>query len=128
MVPHINNQIWLNERQITCVKTKRTQRRTNGSHRLNIFKDLILFLAGLSGIAYMTVTGNVNLWLLIAFSSMAGATGFINFVMLLRGLPIESGSSVEAQRQLQSELPKSLDESGIDIYERRKPEASGNTG
>jgi hypothetical protein len=55
---------------------------------------VILFFFGLSGISYQTLTGEVNVPLLLVFAASTGAPALINSVaMLLRGGGIGSSPS-----------------------------------
>lgn len=64
-----------------------------GDRRIAVFKDLTLFLGGLTGIGYQQITGDVNTVLLIIFTAMTGVPGLTNLISLFRGLPTESPSS-----------------------------------
>jgi hypothetical protein len=50
-----------------------------------VLRDVLLLLGGLAGIGYQTVTGKVDISLLIAFLAMTGLPGLTNLVSLLRG-------------------------------------------
>lgn len=58
-----------------------------------IVKDLILFFGGLTGIAYQQITGDVNLVLLIIFTTMTGVPGLTNIISLVRNSPTVLPSS-----------------------------------
>lgn len=58
-----------------------------------VSRDLILFAFGLVGIAYQTITGDVNFVLLAIFTAMTGVPGLTNLIVLSRGPRIESPSS-----------------------------------
>lgn len=75
-------------------------------HRITVAKDVLLFVGGMVGIAYQTVTGHVNFALLAVFTAMTGVPGLTNMISLIRGsdtkppspsspspdLPTDSGS------------------------------------
>jgi hypothetical protein len=68
-----------------------------------IVKDLVLFFGGLAGITYQTITGNVNLPLLIIFTAMAGVPGLTNISSLFRALSTQSRSYSEVHSLSESE-------------------------
>lgn len=73
--------------------TRDTRRRL----RWSASRDVILFVFGLAGISYQTLTGEVNVPLLLVFASSTGAPALINSVaMLLRGGGIASSPSPPA--------------------------------
>jgi hypothetical protein len=49
-----------------------------------IAKDVILFVGGLSGIAYQQITNNINPLLLLIFATMTGIPGLMNVISLWR--------------------------------------------
>jgi len=50
-----------------------------------IAKDIVLFVGGLSGIAYQQITNNINPLLLLIFAIMTGTPGVVNIISLWRG-------------------------------------------
>lgn len=50
-----------------------------------VIRDTVLFVFGLSGIGYQTLTGQVDISLLLVFTAMTGVPGLTNLVSLLRG-------------------------------------------
>lgn len=67
---------------------------TRQPQRYDVVKDALLFVTGLSGIAYQTVIGPPNVPLLLVFVSMVGTPGLTNLLSLLRnGSLTESSSS-----------------------------------
>lgn len=60
---------------------------------ISVVKDLVLTLGGLAGITYQTITGQVNIPLLITFTAMAGVPGVSGLVSAIHGSRIESRSS-----------------------------------
>lgn len=52
-----------------------------------VVRDGLSYLFGLAGIAYQTLTGNVNPYLLIVFGAMTGVPGITSLISLVRGLP-----------------------------------------
>jgi hypothetical protein len=63
--------------------------------RIAIAKDLILLIGGLAGIAYQTITGEVNIVLLAVFTAMTGAPGLTNLIGLVRS----SATALASQSQ-----------------------------
>lgn len=55
-----------------------------------VTRDALLFVGGMTGIGYMTVSGNVNLALLAVFTAMTGVPGLTNMISLIRGSGTES--------------------------------------
>jgi hypothetical protein len=53
--------------------------------RVEVIKDVVLFVVGLGGIIFQLVTGNVNVALLAVFTAMTGVPGLTNLVLLLKG-------------------------------------------
>lgn len=74
--------------------------------RIAVAKDLILFLGGLSGIAYQQVTGNVNVVLLAVFTAMTGVPGLTNLISLWRGSVTELQSRSPVSEPSESESSK----------------------
>jgi hypothetical protein len=67
-----------------------------------VVRDVLLLLGGLLGIGYQTVTGKVDIALLIAFLAMTGLPGLTNLVALLRG---GSGGASPSSPSVSPELP-----------------------
>ena len=65
---------------------------TDRDKKISVAKDLVLFIGGLAGIGYQQVTQNVNPYLLLVFSLMAGIPGVTNLIMLIRGSPTDTQS------------------------------------
>lgn len=83
-----------------CVNTRS---KTNVRDVIAIAKDAILFLGGLSGIAYQQVTGNVNFVFLAIFTAMTGIPGLTNLIFLLRGSSTDLPSPLPVQRHSEPE-------------------------
>lgn len=62
--------------------------------KIMVGKDIVLFLGGLTGIAFQQITGNVHPLLLLVFSLMAGIPGLTHLIMIVRaGITTEPSSS-----------------------------------
>jgi hypothetical protein len=72
---------------------------------VTVVKDLLLFLVGLAGIIYQTVTGGVNVILLTVFVSMTGLPSITNGIALVRGLTTASQSSPPAEPRSSTDSP-----------------------
>lgn len=70
-----------------------------------VVKDLLLFLVGLAGIIYQTVSGSVNVILLTVFVSMTGLPPITNAIALVRGLTTASQSSSSAEQRSSTDSP-----------------------
>lgn len=79
--------------------------KTPTERRIAIARDLVLFMFGLAGIAYQTVTRDVNFVLLTIFTGMTGVPGLTNLVGVLRTSGIASPPSSSA-------LPEPASDSG----------------
>lgn len=79
--------------------------KTPAERRIAIARDLALFMFGLGGIAYQTVTRDVNFVLLAIFTSMTGVPGLTNLVGVLR-------TSGTASQPSSSALPAQASDSG----------------
>lgn len=71
--------------------------------RMAVVRDVILFVFGLAGIGYQTVTGKVDIALLIVFTTMVGTPGLTNLISVLRGSDTESPSLPPASQPPASE-------------------------
>lgn len=71
----------------------------------NRLKRWLLLLAGLVGIGYQQYTGEVNWFLLLVFTSMAGVPGIAEIILLIKNSPIviRSSSSHSEPLELDSE-------------------------
>lgn len=76
--------------------------------RVEVIKDVVLFVVGLGGIIFQLVTGNVNVALLAVFTAMTGVPGLTNLVLLLKdGFVTGSPSSTSAPPRSDSDSGKS---------------------
>lgn len=65
--------------------------------RMDVIKDVALFVVGLGGIVFQLVTGEVSVPLLAVFTAMTGVPGLTNLVSLLKGgFATDSPSSTSA--------------------------------
>jgi hypothetical protein len=72
-----------------------------------ITKDVALFVAGLGGIVYQLLTGEVDIALLTVFTAMTGVPGLTNLVSLLRnGSGITSPPSTSQPAQSEPDSPR----------------------
>jgi hypothetical protein len=53
-----------------------------------LVKEWLLLLAGLAGITYQLITGEINLALLLVFTAMTGVPGLAHVLSLIRNSPI----------------------------------------
>lgn len=72
-----------------------------------VVKDTILFVFGIGGIIWQTVTGDVNYALLGVFTAMVGVPGFTNMVTLIRGSGTTSSQPTSAPSGSSSESTNS---------------------
>lgn len=77
-------------------------------------KSWILLLAGLAGIGYQQWTGDVNIVLLLIFTTMTGVPGIASIISLIKTSPIVLQSSSSQPQRSESEqensFPKSLED------------------
>lgn len=73
----------------------------------NRLKRWVLLIAGLAGIAYQQYTGEVNWFLLLIFTSMAGVPGITEIILLIKNSPIVIRSSSSPSEPSESELDSS---------------------
>lgn len=71
-----------------------------------VLRDGILFVFGLVGIAYQTVTRDVNIPLLISFISMVGVPGVAHTISVIHSLVIGLSQSSSASRESSLEYGK----------------------
>jgi hypothetical protein len=67
-----------------------------GSRIFAVTRDVLLFVGGMVGIGYQTITGDVNYALLGVFTAMTGVPGLTNMISLVRGSATESPPSSSA--------------------------------
>lgn len=61
--------------------------------RVDMVKDIVLFVVGLGGIIFQLLTGDVDVALLAVFVAMTGVPGLTNMVSLIRGGYVTDSSS-----------------------------------
>ena len=72
--------------------------------RVEVAKDVTLFVVGLGGIIFQLVTGEVNFALLAVFTAMTGVPGLTNLVLLIRGGYVtDSPPSTSAEQRSRTE-------------------------
>lgn len=67
-----------------------------------VAKDIVLFLGGLTGIAYQQITGNVHALLLLVFTAMVGIPGLVALWSLKDGATITVSRSSQSQESSQA--------------------------
>lgn len=72
-----------------------------------VVKDVVLFVGGLTGIAYQQLTGKVHELLLLVFTVMVGLPGLQAMWTLKNSSHIDSPSSSSQQRSPSSEQQNS---------------------
>lgn len=72
--------------------------------RSALAKEWLLLLAGLAGIAYQLINDDVNIALLLVFTTMTGVPGLAHVLSLIRNSPIvlQSSSSQPESQELES--------------------------
>lgn len=75
-------------------------------------RDTVLFLFGLAGITYQTLTDRVNVALLVVFGLAAGIPGVASLVSLLPG-----GNAGSTSRSSRSRSPSSRTRSSSELSE-----------
>jgi hypothetical protein len=68
-----------------------------------VVRDVICLAAGIFGILFQQITGQVNIQLLLVYLALVGTPGTIGLVQLVRGKPethgtAESGSASQSER------------------------------